>query len=41
MQLEWLDHMGWTCDAIREAWEAEVKEIHMGAKAVLSTTIAK
>ena len=35
-----LDHMSWACNAMREAWEAEMKEIHGGAKAVVSTTIA-
>jgi hypothetical protein len=35
-----LENMGWACDAMREAWEAEMKEIHKGAKAVLSTTIS-
>ncbi|MEK9701638.1 MAG: hypothetical protein VW829_06440 [Deltaproteobacteria bacterium] len=35
-----LDHMSWACDAMREAWEAEMKEIHKGAKAVFSAKIA-
>ena len=35
-----LDHMSWACDAMSEAWEAEMKEIHKGAKAVVSTKIA-
>ena len=35
-----LDHMGWACDAMREAWEAEIKEIHKGANSAVSTTIA-
>ena len=35
-----LDRMGWACDAMREAWEAEMKEIHKGAKAVVSTNLA-
>ena len=35
-----LDHMSWACDAMREAWEAEMKEIHKGANAVVSTKIA-
>ena len=30
-----LDHMSWACDAMREAWEAEMKEIHKGANAVV------
>ena len=34
-----LDHMSWACDAMREAWEAEIGGIHLGAKAVLSTKI--
>ncbi len=29
------DHMSWACDAMREAWEAEMREIHNGAKAVV------
>ena len=35
-----LDHMSWACDAMREAWEAEMKGIHEGAKAFVSTNIA-
>jgi hypothetical protein len=35
-----LDHMSWACDAMRDAWEAEMKEIHKGAKAIVSTEIA-
>jgi hypothetical protein len=35
-----LDHMSWACDAMRDVWEAEIKEIHEGAKAVVSTKIA-
>lgn len=35
-----LDHMSWACDAMREAWQAEIEGIHKGAKAVVSTTIA-
>ncbi len=32
-----LDHMGWACDAMREAWEAGIERIHKGAKAMVST----
>jgi hypothetical protein len=32
--------MSWACDAMRDAWEAEMKEIHKGAKAIVSTEIA-
>ncbi len=32
-----LDHMSWACDAMRVCWEAEMKEIHKGAKAMAST----
>lgn len=35
-----LDHMSWACDAMREAWEAEIAGIHKGAKAIVSTKIA-
>ena len=35
-----LDHMSWACDAMRVCWEAEMKEIHKGAKATISTEIA-
>lgn len=35
-----LSHMSWACDAMKDAWEAEMKEIHKGAKAVVSTKIA-
>ena len=35
-----LENMGWACDAMSEAWEAEMKEIHKGAKAVVSTKSA-
>jgi len=35
-----LDHVSWACDAMRDAWEAEMKEIHKGAKAVVSTKIS-
>ena len=34
-----LDHMSWTCDAMRVCWEEEMKEIHKGARAVVSTKI--
>ena len=33
-------HMSWACDAMKDTWEAEMKEIHEGAKAVISTKIA-
>ena len=29
-----LDNMSWACDAMRDAWEAEMREIHKGAEAV-------
>ena len=32
--------MSWAFDAMREAWEAEMREIHKGPKAVVSTEIA-
>ena len=32
--------MSWACDAMREAWEAEIREIHKGAKPVVSAKIA-
>ena len=32
--------MSWACDAMREAWEAEMRGIHKGAKAVVSAIIA-
>ena len=35
-----LDHMSWACDAMREAWEAEMKEIHKGAKTAVSIKIS-
>jgi hypothetical protein len=35
-----LENKGWACDAMREAWEAEMREIHKGAKAVVSTKIS-
>ena len=35
-----LENMGWAYDAMSEAWEAEMKEIHKGAKATISTEIA-
>jgi hypothetical protein len=34
-----LDRMSWACDAMRDAWEEEMKEIHRGTKAVVSTKI--
>ena len=34
-------HMSWACDAMKDTWEAEMKEIHEGAKAVVSTEIAE
>ena len=35
-----LDHMGWACDAMREAGEAKIRGIQKGAKATVSTEIA-
>lgn len=35
-----LDHMGWTCDAMRKAWEAEIEGIHKVAEAIVTTKIA-
>ena len=35
-----LDRMSWACDAMREAWEAEIEGIHKDAKAVVSIKIA-
>jgi hypothetical protein len=32
--------MNWACDAMTDAWEAQMKEIHKGAKAIVSTEIA-
>ncbi|CAI8277506.1 MAG: Uncharacterised protein [Gammaproteobacteria bacterium] len=32
--------MSWACDAMKEAWEAEIEGIHKGAKAMVSTEIA-
>ena len=32
--------MSWACDAMRDAWEAEMKEIYKGANAVVTTKIA-
>lgn len=29
-----LDHMSWACDAMRNAWEAEMSEFHASVKAV-------
>ena len=35
-----LSHMSWACDAMKDAWEAEMKEIHKGTNAVVSAKIA-
>ena len=35
-----LDQMCWACDALREAWEAEIEGIREGAKTVVGATIA-
>ena len=35
-----LDHMSWGCDAMKEAWEAEIEGIHKGAKATVVAEIA-
>ena len=32
--------MGWTCDAMRKAWEAEIEGIHKVAEAIVTTKIA-
>ena len=32
-----LDHMSCGCEAMKEAWEAEIEGIHKGAKAMVST----
>lgn len=34
-----LDHMSWACDAMRDAWETEMREIHKGVKTVVSSNI--
>ena len=31
--------MSWTCDSMREAFEMNIKKIHKGAKAVVSTKL--
>ena len=35
-----LDHVSWACDAMREAWEAEIEGIYKGAKATVGIEIA-